>query len=105
MAERVNEEDILWSREDLLNELADICWKIDDLEKQITSAMESMGEVQKEMMNGRFGALECGLADQILSSLRRTIDNLSAAQGLLKIEHEELIAKGLELDPLFLCSR
>ena len=86
-------------------ELADICWKIDDLEKQIKSAMESMGDIQKEMMSGMFGALECGLADQILSSLRRTIDNLSAAQNLLRIEHQELMAKGLEIDPLFLCSR
>ena len=89
----------------LLNEIADICWEIDQIEKKIDSAIQSMADIQREMLDGRFGAMGSGLSDQILMSLRQTIDNLEAAQKVLKAEHERLMQKGLEMNPLFLCTR
>lgn len=100
----MSEEEILWSTPDLLNELADLNFKMLEVEKQITSAMESMGTVVREQMEGAM-PMSSALVELIMIDLRKTVDDLERLKAELRKEYDELVIEGEKNDPLFWCSR
>lgn len=100
----MSEEDRIWSTPDLLDELADISYKMTEVEKQITSAMEAMGSVVKEQMEGAM-PMSSALVELIMIDLRKTINDLERLKDELRKEYDELSIAGEKNDPLFWCSR
>lgn len=100
----MGEEDRVWSRADLIDELADISYKMTEVEKQIKSAMEAMGSVVKEQMEGTM-PMSSALVELIMIDLRKTINDLERLKTELQKEYKELALEGEKNDPLFWCTR
>lgn len=98
-----DEEDVVWAAADLMNELSDISWKMQEIDKQITSAMDAITDTIRNQMRGSLGNFD--ISEIVIADLQKTITDLDKFRETLDNEYRELASIAEATDPLFWCTR
>lgn len=98
-----DEEDVVWAAGDLMNELSDISWKMQEIDKQIRSAMDTLTDIVRNQMRGSLRSFD--ISEVLINDLHKTIDNLDSFRQALDDEYHELSTIAESVDPLFWCTR
>ena len=101
----VSDEDVLWSRDDLISELETLQYKIKEAEGQVKSAFDAMTEIQKSLLESGILSDRHATCEAVLNDLSKTITSLTKFQSELRADYLDLLNMGLTIDPLFLCTR